>query len=363
MADSDDLGPGLRAFIIVMIIITVVSLALRFWSRNLTPSAARVQFHRFWWDDWVALIAAAILLSQLAIELVMIEDAGFGRHMETLSLEEQKLFFKLLYVGDFIYDTALVLTKLSGLLFLSRIFPRHANSRLFNGALYATYGLNASWLIGAYFGTIFLCDPVEKGWDPFLEGECGLTTNLFLGSAIPSVVIDLIIMILPLPKIWGLRTTAGKKVGLIAIFILGYCVIVVSLGRLITVLTSGDGFNTDTSYVAIRTFYWVSAESPVTIVCICLPAMLPLGNYIRRKYLDQFVTKIASVVSAHSVSHTSTIRSKSGNFSYPREMYAETLHRENQNGLSYRDSPTDIDIELQIHPLPDRSKQFSKPNI
>lgn len=153
----------------------------------------------------------------------MIQYAGFGRHMDTLTLEEQKLFFKLLYVGDYVYDTALVLTKLSGLLFLSRIFPRHANSNLFNGVLYATYGLNAAWLIGAYFGTIFLCDPVEKGWNPFLqEGSCGLTTTLFLGSAIPSVVIDLIIMILPLPKIWGLRTTPGKKVGLITIFILGY---------------------------------------------------------------------------------------------------------------------------------------------
>ncbi|OTA82973.1 hypothetical protein M434DRAFT_400821 [Hypoxylon sp. CO27-5] len=338
-ADTDDLGGGLQAFVIVMIIVTVVFLALRFWSRSLTPHSARATFHRFWWDDWVALAAGAVLLAQLAIELVMIQDAGFGRHMNTLTSYERELFFKLLYVGDFVYDTALFLTKLSGLLFFTRLFPRHANPKFFNISLRITYALNASWLVGAYFGTIFLCDPVEAGWNPWLPGgKCGKTTTLFLGSAIPSVVIDLFILLLPLPQIWGLRISRGKKAGLFVVFILGYCVIVLSLGRLITVLTSGEGFNTDTTYVAIRTFYWVSAESPITIVCISLPAMLPLGNHIRHRYLKRFKAKIISIASTPSASKSSTIRSRSGKFSYPREVYGEALHME--SGLNFRDSPT-----------------------
>ncbi|KAI1411805.1 hypothetical protein F5Y13DRAFT_200474 [Hypoxylon sp. FL1857] len=347
-ADAEDLGCGLRGFVIVMIIVTVVFIALRFWSRSLTPYAARATFHRFWWDDWAALAAGVVLLVQLAIELAMIEDAGFGRHMNTLTSYERELFFKLLYVGDFVYDTALYLTKLSGLLFFTRLFPQHANPQFFNIALWTTYGLNTLWLIGAYFGTIFLCNPVEAGWNPWLPGgKCGKTTTLFLGSAIPSVVIDLIILLLPLPQIWGLRITRGKKAGLFVVFILGYCVIVLSLGRLITVLTSGEGFNTDTTYVAIRTFYWVSAESPITIVCISLPAMLPLGNHIRNRYLKRFKDKITSIKSTPGASKSSTIRSKSGNFSYPREVYGEALHME--SGLNFRDSPAETEVRPQAN--------------
>jgi hypothetical protein len=162
------------------------------------------------------------VLTQLAIELVLIQRAGFGRHISTLSNEQVLLYTTLLYVGDYIFDTALSLTKLSGLLFLSRVFPARANPTWFNIALWTCYGLNTAWLIGAIFGTVFFCDPVQKAWNPFIEGTCGTQLNLFLGSAIPSVVIDFCILLLPVPKIWGLRIGAGKKFGLLIVFILGY---------------------------------------------------------------------------------------------------------------------------------------------
>ncbi|CAJ2499998.1 Uu.00g028510.m01.CDS01 [Anthostomella pinea] len=210
--DRDDIGPGLRAFLVVMIVVTTNATVLRFWSRSLTPREARQHVFHFWWDDWVALIASVIVIAQLAITIALIDHAGFGRHIDTLSAEEISLFFKLEYLGDYIYDSALATSKFSGLLFLSRVFPARLNSRWFNIALWVTHGLKAAWLIGVYFGTIFLCDPVQKGWNPFLPGTCGTTASLFLGSAIPSVVIDLIIMLLPLPKIWGLHTSIGRRV-------------------------------------------------------------------------------------------------------------------------------------------------------
>lgn len=59
-------SPGLRAFQIVMIIIPTIAIILRFWSRYLAFSKKPP---RFWWDDWVALMALVFLSLQVRVVL------------------------------------------------------------------------------------------------------------------------------------------------------------------------------------------------------------------------------------------------------------------------------------------------------
>lgn len=51
-----DRGPQLRAFFIVMVIITLLSVVFRFWSRGITMSQEKFQ-KRYGLDDWFALAA------------------------------------------------------------------------------------------------------------------------------------------------------------------------------------------------------------------------------------------------------------------------------------------------------------------
>jgi hypothetical protein len=147
---------------------------------------------------------------------------GLGRHIWAINPANIGLLLKLVYVNYYLYDAALFLAKMSALLFFSRVFPRYANSKFFNYALWATHALNVSWLIGIVFGTIFMCNPVAKGWNPMLPGKCGTNSALWIGSAVPSVFIDLIILTLPIPKIWGLQMNRKRKIGLTVVFALGY---------------------------------------------------------------------------------------------------------------------------------------------
>lgn len=155
------------------------------------------------------------------MELSMI-DAGFGQHIETLPMDNILFLSKLNWAGNFVYDLALTLSKLAALFFLARVFPRPTNSRPFNYTLWTTFGLVIAWLIGAIIGTFLFCDPLAKNWDPMTEGHCGTQFDLLTGSAVPSVVIDLIIVILPLPKLWHLNISKSRKAGLMLVFILGY---------------------------------------------------------------------------------------------------------------------------------------------
>jgi hypothetical protein len=52
----DDRGPGLRNFLIFLVMLTAVSAGLRFWSRMLMSAESR-GIPRFWWDDWLAFSA------------------------------------------------------------------------------------------------------------------------------------------------------------------------------------------------------------------------------------------------------------------------------------------------------------------
>ncbi|ROV99191.1 hypothetical protein VPNG_08249 [Cytospora leucostoma] len=82
----------------------------------------------------------------------------------------------------------------------------------------------------------------------------------WIGAAVPSVVIDIIILILPLPKLWHLKINTARKIGLMTVFILGYCVVIMSIGRLVAVVTSLEAVQADSSYALIPTYYWASAE-------------------------------------------------------------------------------------------------------
>ncbi|KAI0002771.1 hypothetical protein F4779DRAFT_630906 [Xylariaceae sp. FL0662B] len=311
---NEDRGPGLRAFNIVMIIVSVFAILSRFRSRSLYLPTATYE-RRFWWDDWVALIASPFIVGHQASTIAAI-SLGVGHHIWILPTENTALIAKLSFVIYFLYDAGLFLSKASALLFLSRIFPNHVNGPWFNLSRYTTHGLNIAWFQGIVFGTFFMCDPVEKNWNPMNDGTCGSTTSLFIGSAVPSVIIDLIILILPLPKIWRLQTSRARKIGITIIFLFGYGVVVVSLGRLVTVLTSGNALDTDLTYAGVPAIYWVTAEPPVTLLSICLPALLPLGRHLAKSYLTPMASKVSSIKSALSGSR-GKFRSRSGNFSTP----------------------------------------------
>lgn len=74
---------------------------------------------------------------------------------------------------------------------------------------------------------------------------CLPTLNIQLSLGVPSVLLNLAALILPLPIIWKLQLTAQKRALLIANFVLGYRVIVLSLGRLITIAKLEKELETD----------------------------------------------------------------------------------------------------------------------
>ncbi|KAI0145932.1 hypothetical protein F4776DRAFT_608614 [Hypoxylon sp. NC0597] len=316
----EDRGPGLRSFLIVMLILTLVAITLRFWSRSL-PVYHGGHKSRFWWDDWIALAAVPFVIVEYSLIFYML-SLGLGRHINTLPTENVAESLIVIYVIYFIYDIGLFLTKESALFLFSRVFTRQAHISWFNYGLWTAHALNVSWLLGIIFGTVFMCDPVAKNYIPSLNGRCGDTGALWIGSAVPSVLIDLIILLLPLPKIWGLQMSIARKSGITFVFVLGYCVIIVSLGRLITVVKSADALNRDLTYEGVPALFWLCAETPITLTSICLPPMLSLGRHLAQNYFYPLSSRVSSLVSLQR----SGIRLRSQTGDFNRGQSSRGLH-------------------------------------
>ena len=62
---ADD-GPMLRRLAIAMTVLSTLSIALRFWSRAVATRT------KFWWDDWLALLAWVCLT--VLVHRAIVED-------------------------------------------------------------------------------------------------------------------------------------------------------------------------------------------------------------------------------------------------------------------------------------------------
>jgi len=91
--------------------------------------------------------------------------------------------------------------------------------------------------------------------------------------------------------LWQLQMKKSRKALIIGVFLCGYCVIVISLGRLITVITTETALNEDLTYAGVKTIYWLGAEAPMTILSISLPSIFFL---VRRAWRDGLTSLFTS---------------------------------------------------------------------
>jgi len=70
--------------------------------------------------------------------------------------------------------------------------------------------------------TIFQCDPVRGFWDHTVPAKCKVNVYaFFIGNAVPNIITDWALLILPIPYVWRLQKSRVQKIALCGIFLLG----------------------------------------------------------------------------------------------------------------------------------------------
>ena len=81
--------------------------------------------------------------------------------------------------------------------------------------------------------TIAQCRPVQGFWDKSIVSRCSVNVYaFFIGNAVPNIVTDWALLILPIPYIWRLHQVRVQKIALCGVFMLGglYVLVVHNIG-------------------------------------------------------------------------------------------------------------------------------------
>ncbi|KAI0133382.1 hypothetical protein F4776DRAFT_133516 [Hypoxylon sp. NC0597] len=222
-------------------------------------------------DDYLCLVAyaATVTYSGLLLECF---HWGIGRHIWDEPVVWLIPALKFQTIAAQIYFIATTLIKLSLLFLYRRIFNLQKTAKIFvNGGIIVVTLMGIAILLAI----IFFCFPVAKAWDDSIPGHCSSPAPVSYLSGVWNAVVDIYVLILPAPLLWGLNMGPRRKMRLAAVFGIGIFACVASLVRLgMTPLLQSD---LDSTYNIARVSVWATLEINVGLICSCLmllPAFL-----------------------------------------------------------------------------------------
>lgn len=115
------------------------------------------------------------------------------------------------------YFSAATLTRSSILFFYRRIFI----SKRFTIMVWVVLSMVIGYFISCSIAAVFGCEPVSWFWNRDQPGHCMDEIMFFKVNGILNLILDLIVLLLPIPMLWRLQMYTKKKIALSLIFSLG----------------------------------------------------------------------------------------------------------------------------------------------
>lgn len=138
--------------------------------------------------------------------------------MDKMTAAEGAYFDKLTAIVQLFYGLTMGGTRASIVCLEMQIFKF---TRWMKWICRVNLGLIACWTIYTVIQTFAMCRPFKANWDKSIPHTCGDELASLLGIVIYGLVLDLIIFITPMPRIWNLQMPLKQKIGLTLLFAIG----------------------------------------------------------------------------------------------------------------------------------------------
>ena len=192
-------------------IIALVTTIMRLASRKMKKVP-------FGWDDAFIVLASLWTYVMLGIEWTLVVRSGVGHHLTEINPLDAVLTLKMIIPFEAIYALANCCMKLGILFFYLRLFGSDSK---FRKSVWVVGIIILLWAIHIILETFLICRPLSLNWDPTVKGICGDRNAMFVVAGATNMVTDLMVMVLPVPTIWGLHMPTSRKLGIMVIFSLG----------------------------------------------------------------------------------------------------------------------------------------------
>lgn len=102
------------------------------------------------------------------------------------------------------FNLSHLLIKLSYFAFYLRLMPERSKRLVVYGGAAFTIAVGITYTTLS----IFMCTPVERGWDKSVPGTCVDSQGFLLSNAALNMVADIIVFLMPVPALWSLQREA-----------------------------------------------------------------------------------------------------------------------------------------------------------
>ncbi|GAB7331132.1 hypothetical protein MBLNU13_g02611t2 [Cladosporium sp. NU13] len=207
-----------------------------------------------------------------------------GHDIWTVQFDDITEMLKIFWIEQYIYQSIVVMTKISIVLLYLRIFPLEV-SRNFTYVCSAVIGLLAAYLVAMCIFFAMQCKPISffwKQWDGEHTGQCvNFQLGVYIGSGV-NIAFDLVVFFRPVPRLLKLQVKdKRRKIGVVFIFLAGLFVTVCSIIRLQYIAQIGQYANATYHYNEVG--LWSGLEADVGVICACMPSIAgPILHFFRK---------------------------------------------------------------------------------
>ena len=124
----------------------------------------------------------------------------------------------MVVASNLLWIAAIASIKISILHLYVAIF----RSAWFRRVAQAVMGLCVVCGVAFIMDGFLICRPFAFNWNKTIPGVCGNQILVYVIAIVVNLLLDIVILSLPMPLIWGLQIPLRKKVALCAIFGLGF---------------------------------------------------------------------------------------------------------------------------------------------
>jgi len=300
-------------------ILGFIATVLRFYTRRLQKAKLLI-------DDWL-LIPAEIVLIGIGVALIIgvvghgegyalpTEVNGVPTDGNTGGLAVQTLAEKVEFAILTVANVQLGLTKLSILFFYRRIFCTSKTSFL-NLATITMITIVTLWTIAFFFVNLLECGTkLSINWKATqLQANelCIDEEKMNEGNIFSDFILDVIILLMPLPTIWNLNMPLKRRIAVIVILILGALTVVASVIKVVIIVGIVFELNTnllatDPDILVSTIIFWTVLECGLSMIIVSLPTLRGLMDRS-----PDLLRSLRSMVSLQSMT-SNTSRSKTHN--------------------------------------------------
>ncbi|KAF7554311.1 hypothetical protein G7Z17_g3015 [Cylindrodendrum hubeiense] len=234
-------------------VVACVFVAARLWIRVSKFGALTI-------EDAFIVLATGCLIGDLAIQQYMwnlgMADVGNASRQNFIHI------MQMIVPGSVLYVSSLWAIKLSLVLFYKRLAARGSKLQIVYNVVLVL--IAASWTM-IFFDILFQCFPHDKRWSLDPDYQCDATSsniNYWL-TILFNICSDVIIISLPITMVLKLQMKLKQKLGVMAIFALGFFVVIASIIRAYYSKRNETMLTCTVSMV----------ETAVAIIATCLPPL------------------------------------------------------------------------------------------